>query len=68
MMDYSKNCGVGQVPREMTPSVLDEEEDSGSEISWEAALMDYGCGLVIGFFIVLYFAINSESNMVFQDD
>ena len=37
----------------MTPSALDDqEEDSDFEISWEAVLIGYGCGLVIGFSIV----------------
>ncbi len=37
----------------MTPSAPDDqEEDSDFEISWEAVLIGYGCGLVIGFSIV----------------
>ncbi|XP_059283271.1 receptor-like protein 9DC3 [Lycium ferocissimum] len=49
----SKDCGDTQVPQVMTPSAPDdEEEDSGFEISWEAILMGYGCGLIAGFSIV----------------
>ncbi|KAK4361481.1 hypothetical protein RND71_020433 [Anisodus tanguticus] len=46
----SKYCGDhGQVPLTTTPSALDDqEEDSGFEISWEAVLMGYGCGLIVG--------------------
>ncbi|KAH0691415.1 hypothetical protein KY285_015918 [Solanum tuberosum] len=52
----SKDCGGsgrGHVPQSMTPSTLDvQEEDSGFEISWEAVLMGYGCGLIIGISII----------------
>ncbi|KAK4361482.1 hypothetical protein RND71_020434 [Anisodus tanguticus] len=49
-----------EVPREMTTPALDEEEDSGFEISWEAALMGYGCGLIIGFSIV-YILLSTQN-------
>ncbi|KAK4733342.1 hypothetical protein R3W88_007603 [Solanum pinnatisectum] len=52
----SKDCGGrghGHVPQSTTPSALDDqEEDSGFEISWEAVLMGYGCGLIIGISII----------------
>ncbi|KAK4366281.1 hypothetical protein RND71_014161 [Anisodus tanguticus] len=49
----SKDCGDSQVPQVTTPSTLDDlEEDSGFEISWEAVLMGYGCGLIVGFSII----------------
>ncbi|XP_069152280.1 receptor-like protein Cf-9 homolog [Solanum lycopersicum] len=48
----SKDCGVDEgVPEATTPFELDEEEDSPM-ISWQAVLMGYGCGLVIGLSII----------------
>ncbi|XP_069152263.1 receptor-like protein Cf-9 homolog [Solanum lycopersicum] len=48
----SKDCGSDEgVPEATTPFELDEEEDSPM-ISWQAVLMGYGCGLVIGLSII----------------
>ncbi|KAG5628461.1 hypothetical protein H5410_000178 [Solanum commersonii] len=40
---------IPKVPQAITPSELDQEEEEDSPmISWQAVLMGYGCGLVIG--------------------
>ncbi|MCE2055332.1 hypothetical protein HAX54_042426 [Datura stramonium] len=65
----SKDCGDhSQVPRAMTPSALEdeEEEDSGFEISWEAALMGYGCGLIIGLSIIYIMSSTQKPICLFR--
>ncbi|KAH0708094.1 hypothetical protein KY284_009521 [Solanum tuberosum] len=50
-LPLSKHCGRDdRVPQAITPSELDqeEEEEDSPMISWQAVLMGYGCGLVIG--------------------
>ncbi|PHT40221.1 hypothetical protein CQW23_19075 [Capsicum baccatum] len=45
--------GDNGVPQATTPVELDdEEEDEGDLISWQAVLMGFGCGLVIGLSII----------------
>ncbi|KAL3347461.1 hypothetical protein AABB24_021236 [Solanum stoloniferum] len=50
----SKDCGGDDgVPQTTTPVELDEEGGGDSPmISWQAVLMGYGCGLVIGLSII----------------
>ncbi|KAM3327647.1 receptor-like protein 9DC3 [Capsicum galapagoense] len=52
----SKDCGGDDgVPQATTPVELDdeeEEEEEGDLISWQAVLMGFGCGLVIGLSII----------------
>ncbi|WMV07083.1 hypothetical protein MTR67_000468 [Solanum verrucosum] len=56
----SKDCGSDEgVPQATTPFGLDEEEEEegggggdSAIISWQAVLMGYGCGLVIGLSII----------------
>ncbi|KAL3347466.1 hypothetical protein AABB24_021240 [Solanum stoloniferum] len=54
----SKDCGGDEgVPQPTTPFGLDQEEEEEEEgdsaiISWQAVLMGYGCGLVIGLSII----------------
>ncbi|WMV07092.1 hypothetical protein MTR67_000477 [Solanum verrucosum] len=50
----SKDCGGDEVvPQATTPFGLDQEEEGDSLIiSWQAVLMGYGCGLVIGLSII----------------
>ncbi|KAH0724228.1 hypothetical protein KY284_000093 [Solanum tuberosum] len=61
MMDYEdfhsqKHCGGDdRVPQATIPVELDqedEEEEDSPMISWQAVLMGYGCGLVIGLSII----------------
>ncbi|PHT87568.1 hypothetical protein T459_09674 [Capsicum annuum] len=50
-LPISKDCvGDDGVPQATTTVELDEEE--GDLISWQAVLMGYGCGLVIGLSII----------------
>ncbi|KAH0780678.1 hypothetical protein KY290_000276 [Solanum tuberosum] len=55
-LPLSKDCGGDEgVPQATTPSGLDQEEEEegdSSIISWQAVLMGYGCGLVIGLSII----------------
>ncbi|KAH0724459.1 hypothetical protein KY285_000285 [Solanum tuberosum] len=54
-LPLSKDCGSDEgVPQATTPFGLDEEEEEGDSaiISWQAVLMGYGCGLVIGLSII----------------
>ncbi|KAH0780549.1 hypothetical protein KY290_000147 [Solanum tuberosum] len=54
-LPLSKHCGRDdRVPQVMTPAELDqeEEEEDSPMISWQAVLMGYGCGLVIGLSII----------------
>ncbi|KAH0724226.1 hypothetical protein KY284_000091 [Solanum tuberosum] len=50
----SRDCGGDdRVPQETIPVELAQEEEEDSPmISWQAVLMGYGCGLVIGLFII----------------
>ncbi|KAH0728901.1 hypothetical protein KY289_000089 [Solanum tuberosum] len=50
-LPLSKHCGGDdRVPQATTSVELDqeEEEEDSPMISWQAVLMGYGCGLVIG--------------------
>ncbi|KAL3347406.1 hypothetical protein AABB24_021200 [Solanum stoloniferum] len=57
-LPLSKDCGGDEgVPQATTPFGLDQEEEEEEEgdsaiISWQAILMGYGCGLVIGLSII----------------
>ncbi|PHT60357.1 hypothetical protein CQW23_02720 [Capsicum baccatum] len=54
-LPLSKDCrGDDGVPQTTTPVELDddEEEEEGDLISWQAVLMGFGCGLVIGLSII----------------
>ncbi|KAM3327626.1 hypothetical protein P3S68_033675 [Capsicum galapagoense] len=57
-LPLSKYCGGDDgVPQATTPIELDdeeeeEEEEEGDLISWQAVLMGFGCGLVIGVSII----------------
>ncbi|KAM3327628.1 hypothetical protein P3S68_033677 [Capsicum galapagoense] len=53
-LPLSKDWGGDDgVPQATTPVELDdEEEDEGDLISWQAVLMGFGCGLVIGLSII----------------
>ncbi|WMV07099.1 hypothetical protein MTR67_000484 [Solanum verrucosum] len=54
-LPLSKDCGGDEgVSQATTPFGLDQEEEEGdtSIISWQAVLMGYGCGLVIGLSII----------------
>ncbi|KAH0724453.1 hypothetical protein KY284_000318 [Solanum tuberosum] len=53
-LPLSKDCGSDEgVPQATTPFGLDQEEEGDSSmISWQAILMGYGCGLVIGLSII----------------
>ncbi|XP_015056509.1 receptor-like protein Cf-9 homolog isoform X1 [Solanum pennellii] len=50
----STRCGGDdRVPPAITPAEIDQEEEEDSPmISWEAVLMGYGCGLVIGLSVI----------------
>ncbi|KAL3379473.1 hypothetical protein AABB24_000260 [Solanum stoloniferum] len=53
-LPLSKDCGGDEgVPKATTPVGVDEGEEGDSAIiSWQAVLMGYGCGLVIGLSII----------------
>ncbi|KAF3681617.1 putative pentatricopeptide repeat-containing protein-like isoform X1 [Capsicum annuum] len=53
-LPLTKDCGGDDgVPQATTPFELDdEEEEEGDLISWQAVLMGFGCGLVIGLSII----------------
>ncbi|PHT40236.1 hypothetical protein CQW23_19090 [Capsicum baccatum] len=53
-LPLSKDCGGDDgVPQPTTPIELDDdEEEEGDLISWQAVLMGFGCGLVIGLSII----------------
>ncbi|PHT90128.1 hypothetical protein T459_05241 [Capsicum annuum] len=54
-LPLSKDCGGDDgVPQVTTPVELndDDEEEEGDLISWQAVLMGFGCGLVIGLSII----------------
>ncbi|KAM3327645.1 hypothetical protein P3S68_033694 [Capsicum galapagoense] len=53
-LPLSKDCGGDDgVPQPTTPVELDDdEEEEGDLISWQAVLMGFGCGLVIGLSII----------------
>ncbi|PHT55736.1 hypothetical protein CQW23_04222 [Capsicum baccatum] len=53
-LPLTKDCGGDDgVPQATTPVELDEEEEEeGDLISWQAVLMGFGCGLVIGLSII----------------
>ncbi|MCD7467188.1 Receptor-like protein 9dc1 [Datura stramonium] len=70
----SRDCGGGDgVPQRTTPVELDQEEEEEGDspmISWQAVLMGYGCGLVIGL-SVIYIMLSTQnpawfSRMVLQ--
>ncbi|KAH0780490.1 hypothetical protein KY290_000088 [Solanum tuberosum] len=50
----SRDCGRDdRVPQETIPVELDQQEEEDSPmISWQAVLMGYGCGLVIGLSVI----------------
>ncbi|PHT40252.1 hypothetical protein CQW23_19106 [Capsicum baccatum] len=54
VLQLSKYCGGDEgVPQSTIPVELDdEEEDEGDLISWQAVLLDFGSGLVIGLSII----------------
>ncbi|KAH0728897.1 hypothetical protein KY289_000085 [Solanum tuberosum] len=60
-LPLSKHCGRDdRVPQAITPSELDQEEEEDSPmISWQAVLMGYGCGLVIGL-SVIYIMLSTQ--------
>ncbi|KAH0780493.1 hypothetical protein KY290_000091 [Solanum tuberosum] len=48
----SRDCGGDdKVPQATIPVELDQEEEDSPMISWQAILMGYGCGLVIGLMV-----------------
>ena len=53
-MPPSRDCGRDD--QATTPAELDQEEEEEEEdspmISWQAVLMGYGCGLVIGLSVI----------------
>ncbi|WMV07114.1 hypothetical protein MTR67_000499 [Solanum verrucosum] len=54
-LPLSKDCGGNEgVPQATTPFGKDQEEEEGysTMISWQAVLMGYGCGFVIGLSII----------------
>ncbi|KAH0780478.1 hypothetical protein KY290_000076 [Solanum tuberosum] len=58
----SRDCGRDdRVPQETIPVELDqeEEEEDSPMISWQAVLMVYGCGLVIGL-SVIYIMLSTQ--------
>ncbi|WMV06787.1 hypothetical protein MTR67_000172 [Solanum verrucosum] len=49
----SRDCGRDdRVPQKTIPVELDQEEEDSPMISWQAVLMGYGCGLVIGLSVI----------------
>ncbi|XP_047251263.1 receptor-like protein Cf-9 homolog [Capsicum annuum] len=51
-LPFSKDYGGDDgVPQPTTPVELDDEEE-GDLISWQAVLMGFGCGLVIGLIVI----------------
>ncbi|XP_055819082.1 receptor-like protein 9DC3 [Solanum dulcamara] len=71
-LPLSKHCGSDdRVAQATTPAELDQEEEEDSPmISWQAVLMGYGCGLVIGL-SVIYIMLSTQypawlSRMVVQ--
>jgi len=53
-LPLSKHCGGDdRVPQETIPVELDQDEEEDSPmISWQAVLMGYGCGIVIGLSVI----------------
>ncbi|KAH0708101.1 hypothetical protein KY284_009528 [Solanum tuberosum] len=49
-LPLSKHCVSDD--QATTPAELDQEEEDSPMISWQAVLMGYGCGLVIGLSII----------------
>ncbi|XP_070019225.1 receptor-like protein Cf-9 isoform X2 [Nicotiana sylvestris] len=61
----SRGCGDDGVTQATTPVVLDQgEEEDSSIISWQAVLMGYGCGLVIGLSII-YIMLSTQNPLWF---
>ncbi|WMV06777.1 hypothetical protein MTR67_000162 [Solanum verrucosum] len=62
-LPLSKHCGGdGRVPQATIPVELDQEEEEEEDspmISWQAVLMGYGCGLVIGL-SVIYIMLSTQ--------
>ncbi|XP_016475135.1 receptor-like protein 9DC3 [Nicotiana tabacum] len=57
----SRGCGDDGVTQATTPVVLDQgEEEDSSMISWQAVLIGYGCGLVIGLSII-YIMLSTQN-------
>ncbi|KAG5628859.1 hypothetical protein H5410_000576 [Solanum commersonii] len=63
---FTANLKSG-VPQATTPFGLDQEEEEGdsSIISWQAVLMGYGCGLVIGLSII-YIMLSTQYPALFS--
>ncbi|KAM3217918.1 hypothetical protein P3L10_022447 [Capsicum annuum] len=63
-LPISKDCGGEHgVPQATTPVELDDEE--GDLISWQAVLMGFGCGLVIGLSII-YIMLSTHYSVRFS--
>nr|XP_016491275.1 PREDICTED: receptor-like protein 12 [Nicotiana tabacum] len=61
----SRGCGDDGVTEATTPVVLDQGEDEDSSmISWQAVLMGYGCGLIIGLSII--YIISTQNPLWFS--
>ncbi|WMV06781.1 hypothetical protein MTR67_000166 [Solanum verrucosum] len=62
-LPLSKHCGGDdRIPQATTPAELDQEEEEDEDspmISWQAVLMGYGCGLVIGL-SVIYIMLSTQ--------
>ncbi|XP_006363779.1 receptor-like protein 12 [Solanum tuberosum] len=61
-LPLSKDCGGDEgVPQTTTPFGLDQgEEGDSTMISWQAVLMGYGCGLIIGL-SVIYIMLSTQN-------
>ncbi|KAK4736493.1 hypothetical protein R3W88_000190 [Solanum pinnatisectum] len=56
-LPLSKHCGGDD--QATTPADLDQEEEDSPMINWQAVLMGYGCGLVIGL-SVIYIMLSTQ--------
>ncbi|XP_009788786.1 receptor-like protein Cf-9 [Nicotiana sylvestris] len=62
----SRGCGDDGVTEATTPVVLDQgEEEDSSMINWQAVLMGYGCGLVIGL-LMIYIMLSTQNPLWFS--